>query len=96
MGLLFNFTIKFHYLAHIAFYSRYFNPRLAWCYSGEDFMQKVKRIVAACAPATSAQLVPTKAMAKYASGLAYMVSEEDGSSHGVFLFNSHSIGMLDH
>jgi|688.fasta_scaffold433740_2 hypothetical protein len=28
----------------------------------------------------------------YGSHPFYMVSEDDGSSHGVFLFNSHAIG----
>ena len=41
---LFNFTVKTHYLAHIALYSRWFNPRLAWAYAGEDFMQVCKKM----------------------------------------------------
>ena len=31
----------------------------------------------------------------YGSHPFYMVSEEDGSSHGVFLFNSHAIGKYE-
>ena len=31
----------------------------------------------------------------YGSHPFYMVSEDDGSSHGVFLFNSHAIGKND-
>ena len=33
---------KFHYLQHIAIFSRVMNPRLAWCYPDEDFMRIVK------------------------------------------------------
>ena len=77
VGCLFNFTIKFHLLAHIAFYAKYFNPRLAWCYSGEDFMQKIKKIVGSCQRGTSPCLVATKAVGKYASGLAFVAMESD-------------------
>ena len=36
---LFNFTPKFHYLAHIAHYSSYI--RAAWCYAGEGYISDV-------------------------------------------------------
>ena len=32
----------------------------------------------------------------YGSHPFYMVSEDDGSSHGVFFYNSHAIGKLTH
>ena len=72
---LFNFTIKSHYLAHIALSSRYINPRLAWCYAGEDFMQKVKTIVASTQRGTQCHLVSKKAMQKYCQGLAFTCLE---------------------
>lgn len=33
---LFHFTIKCHYLLHIAFNTKWVHPALSWCYSGED------------------------------------------------------------
>ena len=39
---LFKITIKAHHLGHIALYSRFINPRLAICYSGEDYMRLIK------------------------------------------------------
>ena len=42
---LFSITIKCHYIIHIAVGARYLNPRLAMCYSGEDYMHHMKRMV---------------------------------------------------
>ena len=39
---LFNHVVKYHYAMHIALISRYINPRVGWCYAGEDFMHTVK------------------------------------------------------
>ena len=67
--LLFNFTIKFHYVLHLGHIAAYINPRLAWCYSGEDFMHKVKAIVQASDAGSPPWLVPLKTMRKSAQGL---------------------------
>ena len=42
---LFNVTIKCHYILHIAVTAKYCNPRLAMCYSGEDYMHHMKILV---------------------------------------------------
>ena len=65
----FNFTIKSHYLLHIALLSMVVNPRLAWCYKGEDFMQIVQKIIAASVRGTPAYSVEAKTLRKYANGL---------------------------
>ena len=57
---LFNITIKAHYLVHIAVNARYLNPRLAMCYSGEDYMHHMKRCVAMAIRGTKATLVGKK------------------------------------
>jgi hypothetical protein len=67
----FNFTIKFHYLLHIAMYSRYINPMAVWCYGGEGFMQVVKKLVISCQTGTKPALVGNKVLAKYAQGFGY-------------------------
>ena len=66
---LFNFTIKSHYLLHIGLISKYMSPRLGWCYKGEDFMQVMKRIIAASCRGTSPAQITTKVMRKYVQGL---------------------------
>ena len=45
---LFNVIIKAHYLAHCIMQAKYVNPRLGWCYAGDDFMFRVRRLLAAC------------------------------------------------
>lgn len=66
---LFNVTVKAHYLKHLGAFSFYLNPRLAWNYAGEDFMQKIKNLVQGSHKGTSAQNVASKVLDKYATGL---------------------------
>ena len=73
--VLLNHTIKFHYLLHLGILARYMNPRLAWCYSGEDLMMKVKQIVQSCHRGLPGHAIPTKAMRKYAFGLGSILSQ---------------------
>ena len=67
--MLFNHTIKFHYIIHIGMISRYINPRLGWCYAGEDFMKKIKTIVQGSQHGSAPSAVVPKVMQKYAQGL---------------------------
>lgn len=68
--LLFNFTIKHHYLQHLSLICHYANPRLGLCYQGEDFMGKVKQIIQASQRGTGPAVVQKKAMLKYAQALS--------------------------
>jgi hypothetical protein len=72
--MLFNFTIKFHYLIHIAACAQHLHPRATWCYAGEDFMQRIKKLVAACHRGTPPWQVLAKVIKKYAQlfGLSMM------------------------
>lgn len=73
----FNFTIKFHYLAHAAEQARSLNPRLGWCYAGEDYMAKVKRVAASCLRGTAANLVSAKVAKKYTLGMQLRMAGQD-------------------
>ena len=67
---LFNITVKFHYLDHACDNAKGgLNPTLGWCYAGEDYMSKLKRLAASCMRGTGAQLISTKLMQKYSVGL---------------------------
>ena len=66
---VFNVTVKFHYLAHAALQAKHLNPRLGWCYAGEDYMAKIKRVAASCLRGTPAHLVSGKMAAKYVQGM---------------------------
>ena len=65
----FNVTIKLHYLVHAAQRSSQLHPRRCWCYSGEDFQNKVKRIAGSCVRGTTGWLLGIKFVPKYRYGL---------------------------
>ena len=65
---LFNLTIKCHYLAHIGFHAENINPRLCWCYAGEDLMNKVKVLTQSCLKGTHASKVFEKLLPKIHDG----------------------------
>lgn len=66
---LFHFTIKSHYALHIADIARYINPRLGWCYSGEDMMSKVQGLARASLRGTQPQNVSSTLLRKYGFAL---------------------------
>ena len=61
---------KFHYFAHISLQSRYINPRSAWTYGDESYMQTIQRIGKACVAGTTARNVVQKMVEKYARGMS--------------------------
>lgn len=72
--LYFHHTVKFHYILHIAQVAAYINPRLGWCYSGEDLMSKVKVLIQGSNKGTKPSLVTAKAMKKYIFALSLSMS----------------------
>ena len=76
--MLFNFTIKFHYILHLGLSSQWMNPRRVWCYGGEDMMQLVKRIAAGSLAGSDAAAVLTKVVRKYTQGLGLDLSRKQG------------------
>ena len=62
---LFNFIPKNHYLFHLAQKGRLMSPKLAWCYQGEDLMQKVKTMAQGSFQATLPRKLGSKILAKY-------------------------------
>lgn len=74
-ALLFNHTIKTHYMLHIGLQAAYINPRLGWCYAGEDLMQRTKKLVQSCHRGTGPHLVTKKALLKYVTGLSSSLSK---------------------
>ena len=62
---LFHITIKSHYLMHVCLQAPCLNPRLGWCYSGEDFVQPIKKIAKSCSYGTALWEVTNKTITKY-------------------------------
>lgn len=52
------------------------NPRMAWCYAGEDMMGKVKGIVQASHRGAKAYQIPPKVMSKYVRALGLGMHED--------------------
>ena len=63
--LLFDLTIKSHYLAHVMFQAEWLNPRLSWTFAGEDFMHIMKILAQSCVRGTKGPMVASKMLAKY-------------------------------
>ena len=74
---LFHFTMKFHYLLHIATQASDICPRLTWCYQGEDLLQHLKVLIQASARGCSPQTLVNKIMERYIVGLSYAFMEDD-------------------
>ena len=72
--LLFHYTIKYHYLCHLGDMASFINPRLAWCYSGEDFMRISRTLVQSAAHGTARHLVAHKVVEKYSYGYGLLLN----------------------
>ena len=58
--MLFNVTIKSHYLCHIADTCFEFHPGMGWCFGGESFLKHVKKGVQTHANGTRSDLIGNK------------------------------------
>ena len=72
---LFHFTVKYHYILHLALLGRVINPRVAWCFSGEDLMQRVKAIFQTCHFGSPPHRAAVKVLDKYAVALMWSLSK---------------------
>lgn len=66
---LFDLTSKSHFVVHIAMLSRHVNPRLTWCFRGEDMMRKVQELLQSCVRGNHGALVFRKMISHYRLGL---------------------------
>ena len=71
---LFNFVPKNHYLFHLAELGQHMSPKLAWCYQGEDLMNKIKVLAQGSFRGTPSKKLGNKILAKYLVGLAHALS----------------------
>ena len=56
---------KFHYGYHLIMLSKYFNPKLTRCYSGEDNVGRMSRLAHTCLPGLASFRITSSLMAKY-------------------------------
>ena len=72
---LFNFVPKNHYLIHLAQLGRHMSPKLAWCYQGEDLMNRIKVLAQGSFRGTPYASLGNKVLAKYLIGVAHALSD---------------------
>ena len=59
---LFTCTSKTHAICHSALLSKYLNPRLVWCFIGEDMMSTVQQLTQACTKGNTPLSGPIKSL----------------------------------
>ena len=64
----FNIVPKHHLLWHACQQSRFLNTRMTWCFSGEDFMQHVRRLGQSVIRGTPANMLSKKMARKWVRG----------------------------
>ena len=68
---LFNYTIKNHYLVDAGLQAQHINPRKGWCYAGEDFMQKIRKLWQSSCHGASPLRVGESVVKKYCCGMHF-------------------------
>ena len=64
---LFQLTFKCHWFLHSMELAQYLHPAYCWAYSGEDYMQKMKRLMQSCLRGRQ----PLSALGRFADQYAY-------------------------
>ena len=72
---LFDVTIKGHYMAHSALTCHHQNPRMGWCYMGEDYMKIMKSLMQSCVRGNAPQNATLKMLTKLR--LAFRIDVDD-------------------
>ena len=57
---LFDITSKAHAMIHSAMLCKYINPRVLWCFTGEDYMQKSQVLAQSCVRGNNGALAQVK------------------------------------
>ena len=73
----FDTTVKMHYVIHAAVRARHLSPRCGWCYAGEDFQNKVKRLAQSCVRGTAPWMFARKFVLKYIFGITLRILDRD-------------------
>jgi len=66
---LFQVTSKLHMVLHCALVAEHMNPRLVWCFSGEDMMKHVQTLASSCVKGLQGHAASIKMVSHYRLGL---------------------------
>lgn len=64
-------TFKHHWLLHCCKMAAFVSPRHVWCYSGEDFMRKMKKLMQSCLAGRAALSSQRRFMERYVLALTF-------------------------
>ena len=73
----FNFTQKNHHMLHSAKLAEHINPRLLWCFRGEDMMQRLQTLAKACVRGVNGAAASIKIAQRYRLALHLQYSKKD-------------------
>ena len=73
---LFNTTIKYHYMLHVADKAKFLHPAKGWCFGGESFLKHVRRLVFKNSFGTPMQNIAGKVAESYLQALHIHFSQE--------------------
>lgn len=77
---VFNIVPKHHLLWHCCNQAQFLHPRLSWCYSGEDFMQHMRRLAQSVLRGTPANMISRKVAFKFVRGFTWRLTSRKGDS----------------
>ena len=66
---LFNMTQKAHFIQHISMLAKHLNPRLTWCFMGEDMQKRMSGLAKTCVNGQRPGQTIGKMMLRYRVGL---------------------------
>ena len=72
---LFSITSKTHFVCHDAMLARHMNPKLVWCFGGEDYMHKSQKLAQSCTRGVSQTACTVKLASHYRVGLDLELQE---------------------
>ena len=61
---IFNVTFKHHWLLHAGHRAMFQNPRMGWCFQGEDLMLKIREMTHPCTFGTKDEFVHKKLLSR--------------------------------
>ena len=74
---LFHMVIKFHMLHHLVLDAKYLNPRMYWCFKGEDYVGRISTLAHSVSMGVRSTMISQKATAKYRHWLHLKLTRGD-------------------
>ena len=77
---VFDIVPKHHLLWHVCWAAQWLNPRSSACWSGEDYMQHMRRLAQSCLKGTPSWMVSAKTTSRYVKAWTWRVHRQSGAA----------------